>query len=233
MLKPTLFSFEFQNGWAQISKKSQEIGIICWDSGDMYIGHLKDLKLFGKGLFLFSNKSMFYASFIDNNIEGLGLYRCFSGNIHLATWHSNKEFGFSYDFDKKEGVARIRNENGDVLCEKKVDDEQGFSKFIEDTHFRKSLLKFDQIIDKISNELNPTKDDNSICSIKLSHKLEYLGFCEQGEANGLGVFFEGKQVFCLGNFEVILFKYINDNKISIIERINGRIWSSLPPKCYL
>jgi hypothetical protein len=205
MLKKTLLSCEFQNGVLKsyaFLPQTMEPGIFYWDTGEMYIGHLKEYKLEGTGLLIFSNKSIFYGSFANNNLESMGLYRCSSGDIYLGSWHENQEVDISYFFDKKEGVAKIRNENGDVICEKKVQNEQGFVKFLEDSQFRRFFLKFDEMIEKICQELNKNKEEELICHINLSHKLEYLGFAEGGDASGLGVFFESKTLFCLGNFEV-------------------------------
>ena len=200
--KPSNFSLEFLNGLYQgvfsLNKRTGP-GIFFWDTGTMYLGEWKNDQIDGLGLLLLCDGSLFYGHFCKNQIEGLGMYRGSQGDVALANWHQNSEIGVSFYYKAREKIAKMKKEEG-LIFEKQVENEQEFVKFIDSMDFKLKLLKLDEILDEICNKGN--NREKLLSHVKLSQKLQYIGFAKKGEAEGLGCFFEGKKLFCLGNFQV-------------------------------
>ena len=197
-------SLEYLNGLYQgeysFDKKRFGQGIYIWDSGEMYIGFWKEDQIDGFGLFLLSDQSFLYGNFHSNHLEGIGIYHRSNGDL-LIVWHENENI-FSCFYNKKEEIAKMNKNWSESLNEERVKDEAEFMKYIGRLKVKVKLMSLEEIFSKICKDNSKNEGNNILLHLKLSMKLEYIGFTKEGEAEGLGAFFEGKKLFCLGNFEV-------------------------------
>lgn len=155
-----------------------------WDSGELFLGEIRGKLPFGRGIIILPEKGIFYGDFVNGELNGKGVYLTQSGSLCLSAFLKNFPSGDPIFLDPK------TQSSSDI-----------FGSF-QGTISEEFPLTFSDILEEIESKCGNKKKEG-LGVLNISNNLEYFGYRERGEAEGLGVFWEGGRVLCLGRFEVI------------------------------